>query len=166
MNGLTKHRYWESGWGRWQIWFDYVGAGDDLEPLRIIPTLLQGFLVGTPKASKASSRTNLLCVLNLGFSWDSKECSYVSISYTTYLYIVVYPDRCKISDKELGLPSLSNVRLPVVELPDGTQLFAPTIREIAQRLLAIAQVIWLLDQTYSKMVVRRSAGRWTATPSF
>lgn len=36
--------------------------------------------------------------------------------------------------KELGLPSLSNVRLPVVELPDGNQLFAPTIREIAQHL--------------------------------
>jgi thioredoxin reductase (NADPH) len=42
-------------------------------------------------------------------------------------------------NKELGLPSLSNVRLPVVEFPDGTQLFAPTIREIAQRLGWVTQ---------------------------
>lgn len=42
-------------------------------------------------------------------------------------------------NKELGLPSLSNVRLPVVELPDGTQLFAPTIREIAQHLGWVTQ---------------------------
>jgi len=41
--------------------------------------------------------------------------------------------------KELGLPSLSNVRLPVVELPDGTQLFAPTIREIARCLGWVTQ---------------------------
>lgn len=42
-------------------------------------------------------------------------------------------------NKELGLPSLSNVRLPVVELPDGTQLFAPTIHEIAQHLGWVTQ---------------------------
>lgn len=41
--------------------------------------------------------------------------------------------------KELGLSSLSNVRLPVVELPDGTQMFSPTIREIAQRLGWVTQ---------------------------
>ncbi len=41
--------------------------------------------------------------------------------------------------KELELPTLSNVRLPVVEFPDGTQLFAPTIREIAQRLGWVTQ---------------------------
>lgn len=42
-------------------------------------------------------------------------------------------------NKELGLPSLSNVRLPVIELPNGTQLFAPTIREIAQHLGWVTQ---------------------------
>ncbi|MEM9007190.1 MAG: FAD-dependent oxidoreductase [Cyanobacteria bacterium P01_F01_bin.86] len=41
--------------------------------------------------------------------------------------------------RELNLPSLSNIRLPVVELPDGSQLFAPTIREIAQHLGWVAQ---------------------------
>jgi thioredoxin reductase (NADPH) len=42
-------------------------------------------------------------------------------------------------NRELGLPSLSNIRLPVVELPDGTRLFAPTIREIAQHLGWVTQ---------------------------
>ncbi len=42
-------------------------------------------------------------------------------------------------NRELKLPTLTNVRLPVVELPDGTQLFEPTIREIAQHLGWVAQ---------------------------
>lgn len=34
----------------------------------------------------------------------------------------------------LGLPEIGNVRLPIIELPDGACLFAPTLREIADRL--------------------------------
>ncbi|HEY9847741.1 MAG TPA: FAD-dependent oxidoreductase, partial [Candidatus Caenarcaniphilales bacterium] len=41
--------------------------------------------------------------------------------------------------RELKLPSLSNIRLPLVEFPDGTQMFAPTIREIAQQLGWVTQ---------------------------
>jgi thioredoxin reductase (NADPH) len=41
--------------------------------------------------------------------------------------------------RELGLPSLNDIRLPVIELPDGTQMFAPTIREIAQCLGWVTQ---------------------------
>lgn len=40
---------------------------------------------------------------------------------------------------QLGLPELANVRLPVVELPDGARLFAPSLREIAERLGWVAQ---------------------------
>ncbi len=36
--------------------------------------------------------------------------------------------------RELGLASLEELRLPVVELIDGTQLFAPTVQEVAQHL--------------------------------
>src|ERR1700724_726330 len=36
--------------------------------------------------------------------------------------------------RELGLSDLRNVRLPVVELPDGTRLFGPTLRDVADRL--------------------------------
>lgn len=36
--------------------------------------------------------------------------------------------------RELGLSSLAGVQLPVVEFPDGSRLFAPTVREIADRL--------------------------------
>jgi thioredoxin reductase (NADPH) len=41
--------------------------------------------------------------------------------------------------KGLGLPELKNVRLPVVELPDGKRLFAPSLREVADRLGWVAQ---------------------------
>jgi thioredoxin reductase (NADPH) len=41
--------------------------------------------------------------------------------------------------QQLGLATLADIRLPVVEFPDGTQLFAPTIQEIAQRLGWVAQ---------------------------
>src|SRR5260221_6139624 len=33
----------------------------------------------------------------------------------------------------LGLSDLKNVKLPVVELPDGTRLFGPTLRDVADR---------------------------------
>jgi thioredoxin reductase (NADPH) len=36
--------------------------------------------------------------------------------------------------RELGFASVEELRLPVVELVDGTQLFAPTVREVAQHL--------------------------------
>ena len=36
-------------------------------------------------------------------------------------------------DRELGLSSLENARLPVVELPDGNRLFAPSVRELADK---------------------------------
>ncbi|MBD1862391.1 MULTISPECIES: NAD(P)/FAD-dependent oxidoreductase [Trichocoleus] len=42
-------------------------------------------------------------------------------------------------NRELRLSTLSDIRLPVVEFPDGTQLFGPTIREIAQRLGWVTQ---------------------------
>ena len=34
----------------------------------------------------------------------------------------------------LGLPTLANVRLPVVELPGGERLFGPSLRDVAARL--------------------------------
>ncbi len=40
---------------------------------------------------------------------------------------------------ELGLPSLENVRLPVVELPTGERMFAPTVHEVAERLGWVTQ---------------------------
>jgi thioredoxin reductase (NADPH) len=36
--------------------------------------------------------------------------------------------------RELGLPHLADVRLPVVELPGGERMFAPSVREVAERL--------------------------------
>ncbi|MEH2334393.1 NAD(P)/FAD-dependent oxidoreductase [Nostoc sp.] len=42
-------------------------------------------------------------------------------------------------NRELGFSALSDLRLPMVEFPDGTQLFSPSIREIAQRLGWVTQ---------------------------
>jgi thioredoxin reductase (NADPH) len=42
-------------------------------------------------------------------------------------------------DRLLGKPSLAETRHPVVQLPDGTRLFAPTLRELAERLGWITQ---------------------------
>jgi thioredoxin reductase (NADPH) len=39
----------------------------------------------------------------------------------------------------LGLPELKNVRLPVVELPDGKRLFAPSLHEVATSLGWVTQ---------------------------
>ena len=39
----------------------------------------------------------------------------------------------------LGLPEFKNVRLPVVELPDGKRLFAPSLREVASSLGWVTQ---------------------------
>ena len=41
--------------------------------------------------------------------------------------------------RELGLADLKNVDLPVVELPDGTRLFGPTLRDVADRLGFVAK---------------------------
>lgn len=41
--------------------------------------------------------------------------------------------------RELDLPTMDNIRLPIIELADGSRLFAPTIYEIARRLGWIAQ---------------------------
>src|SRR5437899_1410550 len=41
--------------------------------------------------------------------------------------------------RELGLSDLKNVNLPVVELPDGTGLFGPTLRDVADRLGFVAK---------------------------
>jgi hypothetical protein len=39
----------------------------------------------------------------------------------------------------LDLSDLKNVNLPVVELPDGTRLFGPTLRDVADRLGFVAK---------------------------
>lgn len=40
-------------------------------------------------------------------------------------------DDCR---RELSLPRLDNVRLPIVELPDGERLYSPSLRDVAARL--------------------------------
>jgi thioredoxin reductase (NADPH) len=42
-------------------------------------------------------------------------------------------------EREMKVSTLSDVSFPVVKFPDGTQLFNPTIHEIAQRLGWVTQ---------------------------
>jgi thioredoxin reductase (NADPH) len=39
-------------------------------------------------------------------------------------------------ERELGRPLLADARLPVVKLPDGTRLEAPTVRELADQAIS------------------------------
>lgn len=41
--------------------------------------------------------------------------------------------------RELGLPGLANVRLPVAELTDGRRLFAPSLQQLAEQLGWVSQ---------------------------
>jgi thioredoxin reductase (NADPH) len=41
--------------------------------------------------------------------------------------------------RELGFSSVDELRLPIVELVDGTQLFAPSVQEVAQQLGWVTQ---------------------------
>jgi thioredoxin reductase (NADPH) len=43
------------------------------------------------------------------------------------------------SRRELGILELANARLPIVELPDGRRLHAPSVRELADRLGWVTQ---------------------------
>ncbi len=72
-------------------------------------------LYGQPNSAEAYEIRDFLNRSVVEFDWVELTCD----------------DDCQ---RELGLPSLSNIRLPVIQLPDGTQMFAPTVREIAHRL--------------------------------
>lgn len=57
---------------------------------------------------------------------------YLQRSVVTFDWIEITSDAdCR---QHLGLPDARNVRLPVVELPDGRRLFGPTLREVADSL--------------------------------
>ncbi|NEU77312.1 FAD-dependent oxidoreductase [Hassallia byssoidea VB512170] len=77
-------------------------------------------LYGQPNSAEAYEIRDFLNRSVVEFDWVELTCD----------------DDCQ---RELGLPSLSNIRLPVIQLPDGTQMFAPTVREIAHRLGWVTQ---------------------------
>jgi thioredoxin reductase (NADPH) len=77
-------------------------------------------LYGQPNSAEAYEIRDFLNRSVVEFDWIELTCD----------------DDCQ---RELALPSLSNIRLPVIQLPDGTQMFAPTVREIAHRLGWVTQ---------------------------
>jgi thioredoxin reductase (NADPH) len=77
-------------------------------------------LYGLPNSAEAYEIRDFLNRSVVEFDWIELTCD----------------EDCKLV---LGLSTISDIRLPVVELPDGTQMFAPTIREIAQQLGWVTQ---------------------------
>src|SRR5712671_3885978 len=63
-------------------------------------------------------------------AWEIRD--FLKRSVVEFQWIEVSTDEdCR---RELGLSDLTNVTLPVVELPDGARLFGPTLRDVAERL--------------------------------
>ena len=77
-------------------------------------------LFGQAHSAEAYQIRDLLTRSVVGFDWVELTCD----------------EEC---GRELGLPDLANTRLPVVELPDGSRLFAPTLRELAAKLGWVTQ---------------------------
>src|SRR6266436_608310 len=63
-------------------------------------------------------------------AWQIRDFLKRSVVEFQWIEISTKEDFCR----ELGLSDLRNVILPVVELPDGTRLFGPTLRDVADRL--------------------------------
>src|SRR6266436_5694591 len=63
-------------------------------------------------------------------AWEIRDFLKRSVVEFQWIELLTEED-CR---RELGLSDLKNVKLPVVELPDGTRLFGPTLRDVAERL--------------------------------
>jgi hypothetical protein len=86
-------------------------------------------------SSSNSHRVKLYGQPNSAAAYEIRD--FLSRSVVEFDWIELMNDRdC---DRELDISTLSDVSLPVVQFPDGTQLFAPTIREIAHRLGWVTQ---------------------------
>lgn len=88
-----------------------------------------------PDSSRAKNQVRLYGQLNMVEAYEIRD--FLSRSVVEFDWIELTNDEdCH---RELGLATLSNIRLPVVEFPDGTRMFSPTVREIAQRLGWVTQ---------------------------
>src|SRR5260370_5067284 len=63
-------------------------------------------------------------------AWQIRDFLKRSVVEFQWIELSTEEDSCR----ELGLSDLKNVNLPVVELPDGTRLFGPALRDVADRL--------------------------------
>jgi thioredoxin reductase (NADPH) len=63
-------------------------------------------------------------------AWEIRDFLKRSVVAFQWVELSTEEDCCR----ELGLSDRKNVKLPVVELPDGMRLFGPTLREVADRL--------------------------------
>jgi thioredoxin reductase (NADPH) len=80
--------------------------------------------------SHAAKLVRLIGTANSPLAYELRDFLRRSVVEFHWIEIASDEDCCR----ELGLPSVEKVSLPVVILPDGSRLYAPTIRELADRL--------------------------------
>jgi len=84
-------------------------------------------------ATKINGATALVRVYGPASSTKAYEIrDFLSRSVVEYEWIELPTDEA--AQKLPGIASLSDMRLPVCEFPDGTRLFCPSIRDVAERL--------------------------------
>jgi thioredoxin reductase (NADPH) len=92
-------------------------------------------MTNSSSSSSNPSKVKLYGQTNSASAYEIRD--FLSRSVVEFDWIELTSDRdC---ERELGVSTVSDVSLPVVQFPDGTRLFAPTIREIAQRLGWVTQ---------------------------
>lgn len=91
-----------------------------------------------PDSSRAKNQVRLYGQLNMVEAYEIRD--FLSRSVVEFDWIELTNDEdCH---RELGLATLSNIRLPVVEFPDGTRMFSPTVRS-SESLQPLAKARWL-----------------------
>lgn len=84
---------------------------------------------------QSSSKVKLYGLPNSALAYEIRD--FLNRSVVEFDWIELTNDEdCH---QELGFSTLSDLRLPAIEFPDGTQLFSPSIREIAYRLGWVTQ---------------------------
>src|SRR2546428_13925648 len=90
-----------------------------------------------PSADPQTHRTRRVRLFGLH---DSSEAylirDFLARSVVEFDWVEIHSDADAL--RELGT-ALANARLPIVEMPDNAQLFAPTVREVAARLGWVSQ---------------------------
>ncbi len=91
--------------------------------------------MANPSSSSPQRSVKLYGQPNSPAAYEIRD--FLSRSVVEFIWVELTCDEdCQ---SQLGLPVLSELRLPIVEFPDGHQLFSPTIQEIAQRLGWVTQ---------------------------
>ncbi|MBE7380238.1 MAG: FAD-dependent oxidoreductase [Leptolyngbya sp. SIO1E4] len=92
-------------------------------------------LIASPLTSHPDRRVRLYGQPNSAAAYKIRDFLSRSVVEFDWIELTCNED----CHRQLGFATLSELRLPIVEFPDGNQMFAPTIQEIAQQLGWVTQ---------------------------